>query len=567
MELGIIGFGPRGLSALESLVSSAIEKKKFKELKVSIFEPRKYLGVGKAWDLDQPPSNWINISDFALQGLKGRTLITDGQFTIPSFPSYTDWCIENDLIINLENNKDVFPPRAQLGNYLNERAISITNPLLESGKVKIYREKVIKAENYTNKVTIFLSQNISYSFDECLISIGHQPTYLSEEDKKNIEHSKKGNQLYIHSPYETSFLKKIETSDTIGIIGLGLTMIDVSRMLISKLNGTFKTVENSCLLTYNFDKRHTLKIIPYSFDGLLMVPKPYGRKIDAKFEPLQSQKNKFKLKVKNAILASKKISSARFFIDAFSVIASEIFIKNRKNNEFKQSEIKEVISTWLSKDQFQHDLILDTKLDPREYMITCIEMAHGMRDFTLDFTIGQVWRHLQPIMYRLFAFPDIEDKTIKEIIEIDERVKRYSYGPPVESILQLIALQDAGILDLSFANDPTVTLSQKGWKLKTKDKNVICPILINSVLDPPAISKISTNIIKNLREDKLINEVAQGLGAQTHPNGILVTEISEKTRISLLGRNAKGSIFGTDAILECFSPEIEDWAEALVSRI
>ena len=35
------------------------------------------------------------------------------------------------------------------------------------------------------------------------------------------------------------------------------------------------------------------KILPYSIDGLPVVPKPWGREVDAKFEPSETQQNEF----------------------------------------------------------------------------------------------------------------------------------------------------------------------------------------------------------------------------------------------------------------------------------
>jgi hypothetical protein len=51
---------------------------------------------------------------------------------------------------------------------------------------------------------------------------------------------------------------------------------------------------------------------------------------------------------------------------------------------------------------------------------------------------------------------------MKELIALNQNTKRYSYGPPVESILQLIAMQEAGILLLDFVNDPEITLVDEG---------------------------------------------------------------------------------------------------------
>ncbi|MFC7357877.1 FAD/NAD(P)-binding protein [Jejudonia soesokkakensis] len=567
MKLGIIGFGPRGLYSLERLIFSSVKENKFNNLYITIFESGDHLGVGKAWELNQSNTNWINISDHALQNLKGRASIKYTDVTIPLFPSYSKWCINNHLLINIDADKDVYPPRSQMGRYLNERATSIIKPLLKTRRLDLVKTRVKNIEYLASGLTVTDYKKGQWKFDECLVTIGHQPTKLTNDEKNNIHHSKANDCTYIHSPYKIDITHEVKGSSNIAILGYGLTMIDITRILLSKVKGRFSKRNESYLLEYSLEETCNLKIIPYSLDGLPCVPKPYGRKVDNNFEPSTVQKNQFELELNDTLGTKDNIDSSEFLLNSFSKIAATIFLNDENlfcKTSLTHENIRSLTKQWLKDTETKHHLILNINLPPRDYMVACVEMAKGIRKFTLDFTIGQIWRQLQPLMYRIFAYSKLSDKIMKEIIDIDERTKRYSYGPPVESILQLIALNDCNILDLSFVKDPSITQNKKGWELLKNGKRIECSALINTVLEAPAIKEINSDIIKGLRKQKLIEEVADGLGAKTQPNGLLKNKKSYN--ISLLGRNAKGNVLGTDAILECFSPEIEDWAQALVSR-
>lgn len=70
------------------------------------------------------------------------------------------------------------------------------------------------------------------------------------------------------------------------------------------------------------------------------------------------------------------------------------------------------------------------------------------------------------------------------LIALDERMKRYTYGPPVASMQQLLALVDAGMLNLTVVNNPAITLTDQGWELKVNDVVVVADVMIDTVPSP-----------------------------------------------------------------------------------
>jgi len=92
--------------------------------------------------------------------------------------------------------------------------------------------------------------------------------------------------------------------------------------------------------------------------------------------------------------------------------------------------------------------------------------------------------------------------------------------------------------------------------------------MINSVLDAPKINSVNSSIIQNLLSNNLIEAVHDELGISTDENAYVISqEKSRKIPIALLGRLAKGTIIGVDAILECFGKRPEQWATEAIKRL
>ncbi|NNE32886.1 MAG: hypothetical protein HKN40_11010, partial [Winogradskyella sp.] len=193
----------------------------------------------------------------------------------------------------------------------------------------------------------------------------------------------------------------------------------------------------------------------------------------------------------------------------------------------------------------------------------------GNAKVSLDYCVWQVWRHCQPSLYEAFSHAQVKKQIIKKVITLDERSKRFSYGPPIESMQQLLALVDAQIVTLDFVEDPDISLTEDGWRLKNGDDSIsTSTVMVNSVLDAPKLLEINSEIIQKLLSHDLIQPIHSDLGIETRKNGFVKTaDDKPDVSIAVLGRLAKGSVIGVDAILECFGPRIEDWAEAYVKKL
>ena len=566
-NFAIIGLGPRGGYALECFIVELAKQNCLTNIHISLFESTKNFGNGQVYDLVQNQSNWINITERILT-LPGRPAINSETIKIDSFPSYHNW-IDNDYEKLSPDAMDTYPPRSKVGEYLSERFQSLTRPLIKSKIATLHKMEVnVVTLLENNKIQISTADKVFNDYDEILLTIGHQITEKSQQIRDWEEYSKDNvNVSLFEHPYPTkNYLDHItlHSSSTIGIRGFGLAMIDVVRAIVNQF-GYFEILDDRTQLTsYRLETDMSITLVPFSLDGLPPAPKPLNATVDRWFEPTDDAISKFEEQIDN-VKVQAAADGPDFLIDAFAPIAADIYLKlaNKIDSKHLSKEsLINIIKCWLKDQSTDNTLCVPQNQPALKTMKMFVEMASGTGSISLDYCIGQVWRHCQPTIYKALSFSECSNKVIAELIDLDESTKRYSYGPPVSSIQQLIALEEVGILNLSMVKDPDIHLLKQGWQLKNATNSITASIMIDSVLDSPKFKAVLSPIVRRLLIDERIQTVHDDLGVETDDYGYLTSRIKDsKIPIALLGRLAKGTIIGVDAILECFGARPRQWAE------
>ncbi|WP_052466972.1 FAD/NAD(P)-binding protein [Psychroserpens damuponensis] len=567
--LAIIGLGPRGLFALETVLTKLENANK--TLNIIGFEPSKYPGAGPVWDLDQADSNWINITERALKDLKRRPVIQFLDLEIPSFPSYHDW--SNFEQTELEPDK--FPPRHKIGTYLNQRFISLHEALKLSSNFNLHPLKIINIEYKKTKLLLHTKTN-TFKCDDLLLTIGHQPTNVAKQLKSWQIHALSNDRFKVfESPYPMAQFNDLKNCRdiTIGIRGFGLAMLDVMRALVINNFGNFKTTNPSTFeCIYYKTEPQNLTVIPFSLDGLPVIPKPLNEEIDLWYKPTALEILQFKSNIEAYAQTDKSTNSLEFIIKPFSKIVARVYhdlATKARAHHLDRIHIESIVQIWLQNQDYNHELIQDKTIDIYQLITNYIAMALGEQAASLDFCIGQVWRHCQPTLYSAFSYANLSDNIINHVIALDESTKCYSYGPPIESMQQLLALVDAKIISFAYLSDPNIKNTKFGWQFTNlKGNHDIATVMINSVLDAPQLLDVNAPVITHLLAADLLEPIHTKLGIETTKNAIVKSNQNDiKTHIAVLGRLAKGSVIGVDAILECFGPRIKNWAQAYVAQL
>lgn len=569
--IAIIGAGPTGLSALENLFLELNHHGDRQTIKVLLFDNTNYFGSGWVYDLNQPSTNWLNIP-YRKLAIKGRRQISYSGISIPPFPSFHLWSKNQDY----SNMLDLYPTRSWLGKYLNERYFSIADTLQKNGILMAMNQKVKKIQRNGPWFDLKVKDGAVYPAHEVVLTVGHQATRLSKQLIYWQERCKKCPNLSLFTePYPVDRFRPKNTSfkgKTVALRGFGLAMLDVTRALSEGLGGRFEVVDKPTQsMKFTTSEFVPEKILPFTLDGLPLVPKPLNQIVDQKYKPNAQEMRSLRQNLLINVAQAKCPMNHYFVIEVMAKVAAGIFIRFKEpfgDHSLTRDEAQSLAVKWLNDESTTHNTIVPRDLATAESMKVFVRMATGSGPVSLDYCIGQVWRHSQQLLYKHLSFTNLPIEIVKSIVDLDERMKRYSYGPPVASIQQLHALIDAKILSLCMVDDPDIELSYEGWHFEIDGKSLIATTMINTVLDPPQLLKVKSELIQNLIMDNLITPIHQEMGALTQANGLVINPGSKYlTNLAILGRLANGSVVGIDSLKECFGTRTKDWAKSVVKRL
>lgn len=218
MHVAIIGLGLSGSGVLTKLIHATPTDR---PLKIDIFEQPEHLGNGTPYAADD---------DILLMNSTPEDLSMDPEHPL----DFVDW-IKANAPEYLESH--TFMPRPLFGKYLHEKI----TPYLDDPRVTLIPNEVTKVLPYNAKQTAVAHGQIDKpytykvitsdgehhgAYNACFLGIGH-PTYA---DYYHLQ----GHPHYIHNPYPVNEkLIHLDQSKKIGIIGSGLSSVDIMRFLHS----------------------------------------------------------------------------------------------------------------------------------------------------------------------------------------------------------------------------------------------------------------------------------------------------------------------------------------------
>jgi len=572
-SIAIVGVGPRGLAALEALFLALQDATVSEIPKLLLFEASPHFGAGQIWSPAQVATNLSNIHERHLaNGLAGRPEIRIDDLFIPAFASYREW-------INYPENhdpqeKDHFPSRSKIGAYLNARFESIACVLADAGLAECLQKAIVLVETTATGCMLTDAEGIEYEVAETVLTIGHQPVYDSDQLRNWEAHAREQKLMLYKDPYPVGALETeaITPGTVIAMRGFGLSMVDQMRALTLGFGGSFTEIPDTDRFQYSASEQEPRTLIAFSLDGLPPAPKPKNAKIDAWFEPSAESMLHFKTQIEEANQHPDQIKDASFLIEALGEMTASVYLdlktKARPTTLDRHELAKLTESLLRQPKKLQHELLLSHDIPAIEALNALLDMACGREKISLDYCLGQVWRYALGVLYHEFTHFDFGDAAMIDLVKYIEASKRYSYGPPIASVQQLIALVEAEVLHLDFVDNPQIEEVVSGWKLHKNGKSVTADVMVNSVVDPPQLLKVSSPLIQNLIADKKVSPVNYKLGLHTLEDGRIISKAGNTHQpIALLGRLAKGSVIGVDDLIECFGKPANKWAAGVLSRM
>ncbi|MEO4041127.1 FAD/NAD(P)-binding protein [Hoeflea sp. CAU 1731] len=534
-KIAVVGCGPRGLGALEALAARL--SRDGSPVSVDAYDPFPMLGAGPNFDPDESEVCRLNIP------------IRDIEIDTPAFsrcPPFVEWLSDAP-------DPDDFPQRAVLGRYLWFRYTG----LAELGVLAVTHQImwVERVQRNEKGWWLLAARNWRGPYDEILLTLGQPETAPDDQLAEWRRHAGTSfGTLAKAYPAKQLQAQAADWADkTVAIRGFALSAFDILRVLTTAQGGRFDAGG------YHRSGREPERILPFSLDGKPPFPKPETEALDARFALTAQETETFAKAIAKAAAATSQ--KARDLVDAALTPAVMRILHNCGADADAQ-----YVADWLRKEW--EDPGSQEISGSRETLNDGIAMAEGARAPSVGFAVGQVWRKWQNEFRSGFNTAETPPETAQTLIGFDEGLKRYSYGPPIASSRELVALIEAGVVSLDFAVDPDIALTAAGWTLKKADHAAEASVMIDSVLPNPDLEAVRSPLLSGLLDDGLLTPFADGFGAHTDADRTLIGRDGQKAPgLCLLGRLALGSVAAADSLHDCFGAASDRWAGGVIDRL
>lgn len=556
LSVAVVGMGPRGLGALEALAAGIARRAgvaaeggqpaplRVAEVGISVFDPLPWAGAGPNFSPAQSPLCLLNIP---LRAVGGR------QDEAGAFPALGDWLAgEGD---DSPAGEERYPPRAELGRWLMARAEVLARSLPGLVHHRLAAEAL--EPDPAGGWRIRAGGRPFGPFDEVLLVQGQPATGPDPQIGRWQDHARDTGADLVPAYPDHALLARARgwAGRAVGIRGLGLSTLDVVRLLTLGMGGRFAGGR------YHPSGREPARIIPFSLDGLPPWPKPACAAIEARLSPLPEESAAFVAAISAAVAEPPGPALARL---SGALVAPVL----RLLAEAGRPSSREAVEAWLAAEREAPGS--QGPSDPVAVLRQGIAMARGESPPDIGYAVGQVWRAWQNDLRRGFNPCPPPPATAAAILGLDEGLKRYSYGPPVGTLAELLVLVEAGFVDLRAAADPEILLVPGGWQLVEQDATLRVEAMVDAVLPAPAIERLGDPLLAGLRDAGRIVARGEGQAARVLPDGQSLGRHGGRDCVerglSLLGRMALGSVIAVDSVHDCFGAAARRWAEGVLDR-
>ncbi|PVA08198.1 FAD/NAD(P)-binding protein [Thalassorhabdomicrobium marinisediminis] len=538
LRVAIVGLGPRGLGAVEALILRAREAGL--HLQVDAFDTVDHPGAGPNFSPDQTDCCLLNTPARALDIAPDPAL---GK-RVPVF----------DAPDTDANDADHFPTRAALGSYLADRLSQVRALNSDVLSLNIRKRTVSDVEQRADGLWLETDGAWIGPYADVLLTLGQPQTRPDDQLAAWIDHVAAGHGALRAAYPDRALLEAAQgwAGQTVAIRGLGLSTMDVLRVLTTGLGGEFTASG------YRRSGREPARILPFSLNGQPPAPKPVSQAVDQLFDLSDREL----ASIIDALCSGMQQGPDGALMTFCAGLAPPVV---RILDEVGSPATAADVDRWLATEQT--DPGGQATLPPLQTLQHTIAMAEGRSPADVGFTVGQVMRKLENAIRKAFNPETVLPQTAKALVGFNEGLSRYSYGPPLRSARELLMLVEAGVVSFVEAEDPDIEMVDGGWLLRDGSEQRRATVMVDAVLPPPDLDRVTEPLFEALRRKGWITPVAEGLGAQTAADGGLIAARGQGvTNLCLLGRMALGSVIAVDSIHDCFGAATHRWADGVMQR-
>ena len=465
-RIAIVGAGPKGLYGLERLLANLSETPLETAVEIHVFNQCAFFGAGNIYRHDQPEyllmnyaNGFINVwPDQAPQPIVEQPL------------SFVDWLKAREDKVS----GNQFSSRAKVGEYLCSAYEELKKRLPRNVRLLQHTQEVVDIEAQGGTFLLKTECEAYVGIQHVLMATGHpKPT-------QSAFYGSKGFVDFVY-PMQERFAN-IQPDEFVTIKGMGLTFIDAAIALTEGRGGKFISTETG--LVYEKLGQEPRKLYPFSKSGFPIMPR--NGTFDLSEQPLHyftpenlchNKGDKAQFDFEKDILPLIKQETVYAYyrmlfqeynqylhpFKDFHKIESEIEAFHEKHLSEKPFSFHNLMNPFSYASGNRHQQVVDVMRN------TIFEAEKGEEGSPLAHAAG-TWRRVSNDFNELYSYGGLSPKS-HEVFqrEYAGQFNRLAYGPPVRNMKKVLALAEAGLIDFTYAESPTVSQTEEGFLLTTPD--------------------------------------------------------------------------------------------------
>lgn len=512
-EIAIVGMGPKGTYTLERLLEHIHRVDQsatgpHETLRITAYEPATP-GSGPNYAPSQPSFLRMNFAASQVDAWPDDTTFVPR----PERLCFVDWRSREGPA-----HGDDYPPRAQVGRYLEwclQRMLAHRSKRVDW---RLVPRHVTSLDRTATGWLVVCACGERRRFDEVIFCTGHRW-------KEPASPAPIAGAIPCVPVFPIDAVSKdhpLAPGTVVAVRGFALSFIDAALALTEGRGGVFVPGRIHPKLVYLPSGREPLAIVPFSRSGLPMATKP----------PPDLFRGHDEIETATTCARTRVLALE----PGFSVEADLMPVV---------ADLAHVIATATGARAHAPTSQVTVMIE------RSIAMAHGLTPPDHGACLGEAWRLAYPAVVERLGHGGLADDEYAEYRRVTRSMERIAFGPPPVNVAKLLALADAGIVDLERTGvAPGATID-----------GLVDAVLPGAGVDPadsgPLGALIRAGVLtREGRRGVRVDDMARCIG----PDGRRVTGLA------CAGRPTEDWVIGNDTLSRRLHPEIDRWAEAVVGR-
>lgn len=535
-RIAVIGCGPRGMYCLERLAAAIRRTPPRRPVEVTIYDQTDQLGAGPVYSAQSPLFLRMN---FASRQVDVRP--SDDPQNPSGLLSLVDWLAAFAPDYSDPNG---YAPRAIVGRYLSWSYQQIVARLPTRMHVEHVRQAVHRLEYDGHRWAV--GQGTTQAlFDEVVVTVGHEGWRpISDASAEACWPGVNFPQLRRLFPIDHRLEEAAPPGSTVVTRGFALCWIDAALALTEGRGGRF--LQEPHRYSYAPSGKEPKRILPWSRTG-----RPMWAKVDRRLVELPESLDTLWGEHSEQL---QRVGQNRRLVDfratvwpAVTAAADAALARLGRPGD---------TLSWFRR--WQKSPVNASTV--RQTMLQGFQTATGQRPLDEAWALGESWRQLYPVIVDLLSHGGLADSGASRFWRIAGEMERLAFGPPAENVGRILALIDAGIVDLSMLGQPANTT------LPNFDQSSPTVAIETRIPGPEDLQPNS--VVAQLLQDGYLSRQQGSRGIQVDPAGRpLDCQGRPTSQVAVLGRVTEGVVLGNDTLSRRLHQHPSRWALAVTRRM